>query len=57
MELKQYAEKFPSKLIWHDHILSTGYYLPDIDTYRWKWGIDKALKNQCNLFVLYIFFN
>ena len=50
MELKQYADRFPSKEIWHNHILASGFYLPDIATYKWKWGLRKAFNSQCNFF-------
>ena len=33
MELKAYALRFPSKDIWHNHILASGLYLPHISTY------------------------
>ena len=56
MELKAYALRFPSKDIWHNHILASGLYLPHISTYKWKWDLVKAFNSQCNFLLLYIFF-
>ena len=52
MELESYSKRFPSKEIWHNHMIASGYYLPDISTYSWKWGIRKAFDGDCNFFLL-----
>jgi len=39
VELRELADRFPSKESWHNHQITLGFYLPSLKCYKWAWGL------------------
>ena len=49
-----YADRYQSKFAWDKGHREKGYYLPDLTTYKWSWGIKLSLSNKCKEFIYFL---